>query len=153
MKKRKIIKEGDLCRHCDTPTEYRTPKKRKLKKGQEYYFKKYLYCPNCSAMYMLESEKVYVNEPENNISRKKFSKEQHKLRQKKWEDFLINFYPLIKSKHATALDEKNKLCYIYLEDVRYLYYPMADKVNKQIQCEGNDWHEDGYHYLMNEVMF
>lgn len=153
MKKKKIIKAGDECRHCNTPTVYRTPKKRKIKAGQEYYFKRYLYCPNCSSMYMLESEKVYIDENKKQIAKQnKYSKKDYELRKKKWEDFVSDFYPTLKSKFATALDEENRLCYIYLEDVRFLYYPIADKINKQIQCEGNDWYEDGYIYIMENIL-
>ncbi len=61
MAKRKVKKAGDKCRHCNTPTISKIPKIKELKKGQTYFFKRYLVCPNCNTMYMLESEKVYVN--------------------------------------------------------------------------------------------
>jgi len=53
----KIEKEGDLCRNCNTPTVKKSPKKRKIKKNQNYYYEYYLYCPNCRAMYMVEDAK------------------------------------------------------------------------------------------------
>lgn len=54
-KEKSIDKEGDLCRKCHTPTVKKIPKKRKIKKN--YYYEYYLFCPNCNAMYMVESAK------------------------------------------------------------------------------------------------
>ncbi|WJJ95748.1 ribonuclease HI [Algibacter luteus] len=53
----KIEKEGDLCRKCNTPTIKKSPKKRKIKQNQSYYFEYYLYCPNCKQMYFIEDAK------------------------------------------------------------------------------------------------
>jgi len=60
MTKKKKLSEGDGCRKCGHPVTYRTPLRRP-KKGQKYYFKKYLYCISCGTMYMIESEKVLTN--------------------------------------------------------------------------------------------
>ncbi|WP_430468431.1 ribonuclease HI [Winogradskyella ouciana] len=60
----KIEKEGDLCRKCNTPTVKKSPKKRKIKQNQNYYYEYYLYCPNCRAMYMVEDAKRDL--PDNN---------------------------------------------------------------------------------------
>lgn len=59
-KKRKITKEGDICRNCNTPVIKKTCKKRKIKENQTYYFEYYMYCPKCKAMYMVEEAKKYV---------------------------------------------------------------------------------------------
>ncbi|WP_242084209.1 ribonuclease HI [Aestuariivivens sediminis] len=53
----KIEKEGDSCRKCDTPVVKKSPKKRKIKPNQTYYFEYYMLCPNCKAMYMVEEAK------------------------------------------------------------------------------------------------
>ncbi|MER3375955.1 MAG: ribonuclease HI [Allomuricauda sp.] len=58
----KIEKEGDLCRKCNTPTVKKSPKKRKIKQNQDYYFAYYLYCPNCKATYMVEDAKRYLSD-------------------------------------------------------------------------------------------
>ena len=60
MYKIKVLKEGEKCRHCNTPVIYLKTKRKKIKKNQEYYFNGYLYCPNCKEFYMLESEKVFI---------------------------------------------------------------------------------------------
>ena len=57
-----IEKEGDLCRKCNTPTVKKTPKKRKIKPNQSFYFEYYLYCPNCKAMYMVKDAKRDVSD-------------------------------------------------------------------------------------------
>lgn len=59
---KKLEKEGDFCRKCNTPTIKKTPKKRKIKKNQNYYFEYYLYCLNCKAMYMVEDAKREVSD-------------------------------------------------------------------------------------------
>ncbi|MCF8274936.1 MAG: ribonuclease HI [Flavobacteriaceae bacterium] len=60
----KIEKEGDLCRKCDIPTVRKSPKKRKVKPTQNYYYEYYLFCPNCKTMYMVEEAKRDL--PQNN---------------------------------------------------------------------------------------
>jgi ribonuclease HI len=60
---RKVIKEGDRCRHCDIPVIKKTPKNKKLKVNQAYYFEYYLYCPNCKRMYMVEEAKKNIDSP------------------------------------------------------------------------------------------
>ena len=57
----KIEKEGDLCRKCNTPTIKKSPKKRKIKPNQTYYYEYYLFCANCKAMYMVEEAKREVS--------------------------------------------------------------------------------------------
>ena len=53
----KIEKEGDACRKCERSVVKKSPKKRKLKPGQNYYYEYYLFCPNCKTMYMVEAAK------------------------------------------------------------------------------------------------
>ncbi|MBU2929442.1 ribonuclease HI [Winogradskyella psychrotolerans] len=60
-----IEKEGDLCRKCNTSLIKKTPKKRKIKPNQSFYFEYYLYCPNCRAMYMVEDAKRIIPEGNN----------------------------------------------------------------------------------------
>ncbi|WP_206430301.1 ribonuclease HI [Flavobacterium ustbae] len=57
---KKITVEGDECRKCNTPVIIKTPKKRKLKSGQEYYYEYYLHCPNCKTLYMIEDAKRFI---------------------------------------------------------------------------------------------
>lgn len=57
----KIEKVGDLCRKCNTAVIKKTPNKRKIKPGQNFYYEFYLYCPNCKAMYMVEDAKREVS--------------------------------------------------------------------------------------------
>ncbi|WP_343330850.1 ribonuclease HI [Polaribacter staleyi] len=61
-----IEKEGDLCRKCNTPTEKKTPKKRKIKPNKSFYYEYYLSCPNCNAIYMVEAAKRMIP-TENNL--------------------------------------------------------------------------------------
>ena len=58
----KIEKVGDLCRKCNTTVIKKTPNKRKIKLGQNYYYEFYLFCPNCKAMYMVEVAKREVSD-------------------------------------------------------------------------------------------
>jgi uncharacterized protein with PIN domain len=59
-KPKKIEKEGDLCRLCNTPVVLRQSpfKKSKLKKA--YYYTAYYYCPKCEQRYYDEKFKVYT---------------------------------------------------------------------------------------------
>lgn len=57
----KISEEGQPCRKCSTPVIKRTPR-RKVKKGQSYYFEYYLFCPNCKTMYVVEDAKRYFKQ-------------------------------------------------------------------------------------------
>lgn len=58
----KIEKEGDLCRNCGIPAIKRTPKKKKRKPDQTYYFEYYLYCTSCRAMYLVEEAKREISD-------------------------------------------------------------------------------------------
>lgn len=58
----KITVEGQPCRKCGTAVVKRTPKKRKAKPGQPYYYSWYLYCPGCANMYMVDEAKVLIGE-------------------------------------------------------------------------------------------
>lgn len=58
-KKEKILKVGNLCRHCKTPVIYKESKFNKKKLKKSYYYTGYFYCPNCKAMYMAEEFKIY----------------------------------------------------------------------------------------------
>ncbi len=55
----KITTEGQPCRKCGTPVVKRTPKRKKRKKGQEYYFEYYFNCPDCGNNYMVEAAKRF----------------------------------------------------------------------------------------------
>lgn len=58
--KGKVEKVGDCCRKCNTPVIKTSPKKRKIKPGQTYYFEYYLLCPKCNTMYMVEEAKKLI---------------------------------------------------------------------------------------------
>ncbi len=58
----KINKEGQPCRKCQTPVQMKIPQHKKFKPNQPYYFDYYFYCPNCNAMYMVESAKRIIPE-------------------------------------------------------------------------------------------
>jgi ribonuclease HI len=48
---------GDLCLKCGVALIKKTPKRKKRKAGQKYYFEWYLYCTGCEERYMIESAK------------------------------------------------------------------------------------------------
>ena len=51
----KHTESGEPCRKCGTPLVKQTPKRKKQKPGQSYYYEWYLYCTECKAMYMVEA--------------------------------------------------------------------------------------------------
>tara|TARA_R110002033_G_scaffold171040_2_gene215394 strand:+ start:2510 stop:3247 length:738 start_codon:yes stop_codon:yes gene_type:complete len=53
----KIENVGDECRKCGEPVIKKSPKKKKIKANQSYYFEYYLFCPSCKTMYMTEDGK------------------------------------------------------------------------------------------------
>ena len=53
----KIENVGDECRKCGESVIKKTPKKKKIKANQLYYFEYYLFCPSCTTMYMTEDGK------------------------------------------------------------------------------------------------
>jgi hypothetical protein len=55
--KRIINKEGQLCRHCNTPVVKSIPK-RTIKKTQPYYYSYNFICPSCKAIYNPKEAKV-----------------------------------------------------------------------------------------------
>ena len=55
------LKAGDPCRSCGTPLEKATPKRKKRKPTQEYYFEWYLRCRGCRKMFMVESAKRFYD--------------------------------------------------------------------------------------------
>lgn len=55
----RITRVGQPCRRCGEKVIKKTPNA-KLREGQEYYYKWYLYCPKCRNMYMVETAKVYL---------------------------------------------------------------------------------------------
>jgi ribonuclease HI len=59
--KRKITKEGDLCRHCETPVNLKVPTRKTIKPNQQFYYEYYLHCPTCKALYMLEEAKMPID--------------------------------------------------------------------------------------------
>ena len=66
---RKITEEGQACRNCGTAVVKREhPQGWKPKTGQPYYFKWWLMCRNCRALYMIESAKVQLRpEPQADV--------------------------------------------------------------------------------------
>lgn len=59
MKGPKVTRIGQPCRKCGTPVieqKHSGPSKT----GQSYWFKRWLKCPACKTLYMLESEKVWL---------------------------------------------------------------------------------------------
>lgn len=58
----KMTQVGQPCRKCQTPVEKRTPKKKKQKSDQTYYFEWYLFCPGCKSMYMVEEAKRLISD-------------------------------------------------------------------------------------------
>ncbi|MDX1286189.1 MAG: hypothetical protein R3182_14300 [Draconibacterium sp.] len=59
--KEKILTEGQSCRKCRTPV-IKKKGGNKIKPGQRYYFRYYLDCPGCGTKYMLNSEKVMIDQ-------------------------------------------------------------------------------------------
>src|SRR5450631_961548 len=55
----KITKVGQPCRHCQTPVIEGHHAKIPKPNRSGYYFEKWLKCPNCRALYMLEEFKRY----------------------------------------------------------------------------------------------
>jgi len=55
-----ITEEGQDCIHCGVPVgwEYQSGKPRK--NNQKYYFKQWLKCPWCRAIYIVEKYKVVI---------------------------------------------------------------------------------------------
>jgi ribonuclease HI len=51
------LAEGGPCRVCSVPLIRRTPRDKKPKPGQTYYYEYYLYCPGCKRMFMVEEGK------------------------------------------------------------------------------------------------
>jgi len=51
------VQPGETCRKCGTAIIKRTPKRKKRKPSQTYYYEWYLFCPCCKAMYMVEAAK------------------------------------------------------------------------------------------------
>jgi len=64
--KPKITKVGQPCRKCGNPVVRRKGGNR-IKPGQKYYFKFYLYCERCKTTYLLNSEKIYTLEEEKKL--------------------------------------------------------------------------------------
>lgn len=60
----KHMDSGEPCRRCGVKIVKRTPKRKKRKSGQLYYFEWYLFCPGCKSMYMVESAKREYNNSE-----------------------------------------------------------------------------------------
>lgn len=51
---------GEPCRKCGTLLVKATPRRRKLKAGQTYYYEWYLHCSGCDVMYMVEEAKRLI---------------------------------------------------------------------------------------------
>ena len=54
---KKIEIAGDTCRKCGTAVIKTTPKKKRIKANQAFYFEYYLFCPSCKTMYFTEDGK------------------------------------------------------------------------------------------------
>ena len=54
---------GKPCRKCGKPLIKKTPKRKKRKSGQSYFYEWYLYCTGCKTMYMVESAKRQYDDP------------------------------------------------------------------------------------------
>ena len=54
----KITEVGQSCRHCNTPVEERSHPQPSKRNPSGYWYSRWLLCPRCHAMYMLESEKM-----------------------------------------------------------------------------------------------
>ncbi|MDO7170550.1 ribonuclease HI [Mariniflexile sp. AS56] len=63
--KNKILNEGDSCRKCNTTVIKKTPKSKKVKPDQTYYFEYYLFCPTCKTMYFVEEAKREISQQNN----------------------------------------------------------------------------------------
>lgn len=61
-----VKREGDCCKKCNTPVIKKSPKKKKIKSNQTYYYEYYLFCPSCKTMYMVEDGKREIHN-ENNL--------------------------------------------------------------------------------------
>ncbi|MBO3098311.1 ribonuclease HI [Gelidibacter pelagius] len=57
----KIKNVGDECRKCGESVIKKTPKNKKIKANQSYYYEYYLFCPSCKTMYMTEDGKREIN--------------------------------------------------------------------------------------------
>ena len=60
--KRKIEKEGDLCRKCNVPVIKRITKDTRSRLKRAYCFTYHLYCPNCRQIYLVEKAKITTEE-------------------------------------------------------------------------------------------
>jgi ribonuclease HI len=56
-REQKIENVGDKCRKCGESVIKKSPKKKRIKANQSFYYEYYLYCPSCKAMYMTEDGK------------------------------------------------------------------------------------------------
>jgi hypothetical protein len=54
-----INQEGQACRKCGTAVVKKTPKNKKKRLKQAYYYEWYLYCPGCDTMYMVDEAKRF----------------------------------------------------------------------------------------------
>lgn len=62
-KKNKIVKEGQQCKQCGTPVIWQThPINWKPKKGNRYYYTRWLACPHCDSLYFLKSDRKKVKD-------------------------------------------------------------------------------------------
>ncbi len=55
-----VRKESDPCRGCGTPVVKKARSRKKLKPNQEYFFKYYFICPDCSKRFNAEEAKVFL---------------------------------------------------------------------------------------------
>ena len=59
VKPNMIKQEGQACRKCGTAVVKKTPKNKKKRLKQAYYYEWYLYCPGCDTMYMVNEAKRF----------------------------------------------------------------------------------------------
>ena len=60
LKHKKHVKEGDVCRKCNTPVVRKENRKRKIKANQTNYFEYFMLCPSCNTIYMVEDARREV---------------------------------------------------------------------------------------------
>ena len=63
----KINKEGDLCRHCLTPTILKECRFNISKFKKSYFYTHTIYCPKCKAFYHQERYKINKEDYNKNI--------------------------------------------------------------------------------------
>lgn len=58
-----ITREGQPCRHCNTPVRRHTHGRPLKPKPGGYYYEWWFKCPRCSAVYLVDDAKRFFEEP------------------------------------------------------------------------------------------